>query len=159
MRFFLDTEFSERRGSMKLISIGIVSEDGREFYAVSSEFDEGECNDWVRENVLPKIPEPKDRMRLDEIAKRVREFVGNDPEFWGYYADYDWVLLCWLFGAMVDLPPTWPMFCMDFKQRMVERCISKDILPKQDESSKHDALADARWLRDAWVAVHERVAL
>lgn len=137
---------------MELISIGIVAEDGREFYAISSEFDESKVNDWVRSNVLPKIPKPKDRMSIDEIAKQIRDFVGNEPEFWAYYADYDWVLLCWCFGAMVDLPPSWPMFCMDFKQHMVERKISKEMLPCQEESSKHDALADARWLRDAWEA-------
>src|SRR5690349_17532726 len=35
MRYFLDTEFIERPGTIDLISIGIVSEDRREFYAES----------------------------------------------------------------------------------------------------------------------------
>lgn len=152
MRFFFDTEFNERQHHLELISIGIVAEDGREFYAVSSEFDN--TNAWVAENVLPKLPEAKDRLTCKEIAKQIVEFVGDSPEFWAYYADYDWVLLCWLFGAMVDLPSTWPMFCLDLKQSMHERGISLAQLPPVDERYAHDALADARWLRQAWDVVY-----
>ena len=36
---FFDTEFSGLIINPRLISIGLVSEDGREFYAVSTEFD------------------------------------------------------------------------------------------------------------------------
>ena len=104
----------------------------------------------MRENVLPKIPEVKDRLTRAEIAKQIIEFVGDSPEFWAYYADYDWVLLCWLFGTMVDLPPTWPMFCLDLRQSMFEHNISREQLPLLDERDAHDALADARWLRDAY---------
>ncbi len=54
------------------------------------------------------------------IASEVRMFCDPDkfgrPEFWAYYADYDWVVLCQLFGTMMDLPAHWPMFCMDIKQ-------------------------------------------
>lgn len=35
MRYFFDTEFHEDGQTIDLISIGIVAEDGREFYAVS----------------------------------------------------------------------------------------------------------------------------
>jgi hypothetical protein len=154
MRFFFDTEFNERQHYLDLISIGIVAEDGREFYAVSSEFDRTTANDWVRENVLPKIPETKDRLRNNEIARQIVEFVGEKPEFWAYYADYDWVLMCWLFGSMVDLPNGWPMFCLDLKQSMHERGIDREQLPAMDEKAAHDALADARWLRDAYDIVY-----
>lgn len=37
MKFFLDTEFYEDGSTIDLISIGVVTEDGREFYAVSQE--------------------------------------------------------------------------------------------------------------------------
>ena len=66
MKFFFDTEFSEgfdklmfrpKRHFIDLISIGIVDEDGREYYAVSNDFRESQCNDWVKENVLTKLPE------------------------------------------------------------------------------------------------------
>jgi len=72
----------------------------------------------------------------------ILRFVGAEvPEFWGYYADYDWVLFCWIFGAMVDLPQGWPMYCRDLKQW------SDAIGAPRFRASKgeHHALADARW--------------
>ena len=39
MRYFYDTEFIDNGRIIDLISIGVVAEDGREFYAVSTEFD------------------------------------------------------------------------------------------------------------------------
>ena len=39
MRFFYDCEFIEDGTTIDLVSIGVVGEDGREFYAVSTEFD------------------------------------------------------------------------------------------------------------------------
>ena len=41
MRFFYDCEFIEDGTTIDLVSIGVVGEDGREFYAVSTEFDAG----------------------------------------------------------------------------------------------------------------------
>ena len=60
MRFFYDCEFIEDGTTIDLVSIGVVGEDGREFYAVSTEFDGGRAGAWVRANVLPKLPSPAD---------------------------------------------------------------------------------------------------
>lgn len=164
MRYFLDTEFAERQGSIELISLGIVAEDGREFYAENVDFDQRMGNDWVRANVVPQLwMEQKDRMlfsdwlrdgnhgglhRLYMIGDVVRDFIGNDtPEFWGYYADYDWVVFCWLFGAMIDLPKGWPMYCRDLKQWCDQ--LGNPQLPQQGRG-EHHALADARWNKVAW---------
>jgi len=38
MRYWYDTEFIEDGSTIDLISIGIVAEDGREYYAISTEF-------------------------------------------------------------------------------------------------------------------------
>jgi hypothetical protein len=40
--------------------------------------------------------------------------------FCGYYSDYDWVVFCWLFGKMMDLPTSsgFPMYCYDLKQKL-----------------------------------------
>ena len=47
-RFFYDTEFIEDGTTIDLVSIGVVDETGREFYAVSSQFDERKAIPWVR---------------------------------------------------------------------------------------------------------------
>ncbi|HEU4360304.1 MAG TPA: hypothetical protein VFR27_02205, partial [Mycobacterium sp.] len=54
MRYFYDTEFIDDGYTIELISIGVVAEDGREYYAVSTEFDAGRAGPWVRTHVLPK---------------------------------------------------------------------------------------------------------
>ena len=56
-KIFIDTEFTGLE-TMDLISIGLVSEDGREFYAERNDFDVGICNEFVRSNVLPILRAP-----------------------------------------------------------------------------------------------------
>jgi hypothetical protein len=152
MKFFLDTEFIEsgHLNPIQLVSIGVVAEDGREFYAISSQFNPDMANEWVRENVLAKLESPEDfpRKLLKDIAAELQEFVGPEkPEFWGYYADYDWVVVAQMFGRMVDLPKGWPMYCRDIKQLAVE--LGDPKLPEQGKG-EHNALADAQWNKVAY---------
>lgn len=276
-KYFIDTEFLE--GSQKeefpislfrkntpntidLISIGVVAEDGREYYAISKDFNLKEAWNrydekveimygdlrnrfpegrkykeyWIRENVLKPIWrelffQANDYLGLSkkqaeqffqcvnsgeydyyfsfkslkcliekygktnkQIAEEVKEFVfpkinGKDvtdfylekrtelykPTFYGYFAGYDWVVFCWLFGKMIDLPNGFPKYFKDLKQILDEKEANlksekgitvkgsyvesvgafeafqfksiKDIpsYPKQDPSKSHNALEDARW--------------
>jgi hypothetical protein len=149
-KWFLDTEFDENGRTIELISIALVSVDGSEYYAVSNEFQPDLCNDWVKQNVLTKLPpactwKPRAQIR-DEIASSIPP--ASKPEFWAYFADYDWVAFCQLFGRMIDLPKGYPMFCMDLKQAMRMNGIERDRLPPQI-AGQHDALCDARWVRAA----------
>ena len=92
MKYLLDTEFIEDGKTIDLISIGIVSEIGKEFYEISREFDESKASPWVVENVIAKLGD-KPRISREEIKNKILAFIGNDlkPEFWGYFADYAWV--------------------------------------------------------------------
>ncbi len=234
MKYFLDTEFLEdftkpflgkKRHFIDLISIGIVADDGREYYAISKDFDlkrawnkwqqrtgEGDYNNinpfhfWLRENVLyPIFKELCEREVRDynkgnsmgiygillsrvfcysdlkslikrygktndeiygEVARFIHEpifkkyddgfvfldevianaFVLNkepDHEFYGYYADYDWVLFCSLFGTMMDLPLGFPKYCRDLKQMLDLSGRDKNDILKQ--GNEHNALFDAKW--------------
>lgn len=162
MKYFLDTEFIEDGKTIDLISIGIVAEDGRELYCESSEARLDLASDWVKENVISHLwskstdKSEHNRWTRDggsggllsrkEIAREVWAFVltesGVKPEFWAYYADYDWVALCQLFGTMMDIPKGWPMYCRDLKQWCDFQGDPK--LPEQGKG-EHNALADARW--------------
>lgn len=151
MKYFLDTEFIEKPCMIDLISIGIVTEDGREYYAISMEFDGSEASAWVKQNVISLLPSHKDpawKNRM-QIEREILEFVGDDPdpEFWGYYADYDWVVFCWLFGPMIDLPKHFPKFCRDLKQHLVDHGNPKIPVDKGEE---HNALADAWWIKKSY---------
>ncbi|MEU8023782.1 hypothetical protein AB0B88_16355 [Micromonospora haikouensis] len=57
-RYFYDLEFLEDGRTIDLISIGIVADDGREYYAVNSDapMDRIRANDWLVRNVLPSLP-------------------------------------------------------------------------------------------------------
>ena len=161
MKYWLDTEFMES-GSLfpiTLLSIGIVAEDGRELYAINKEADYTLANDWVKQNVIPHLRHGEGKRLLHVgIAHEVLAFIkagGSKPEFWGYYADYDWVVFCQLFGAMIDLPKGWPMYCRDIKQLCDS--IGNPSLPEQ-ESTEHNALHDARWNKIAYEFLVERTS-
>jgi hypothetical protein len=148
MRYFFDTEFIEDGKTIDLISIGIVAEDGREYYAENYEADTSKASDWVVINVLAHLKGGGLAKHRLQIRDEVLAFIGqDDPEIWAYYADYDWVALCQLFGTMMDLPRGWPMYCRDIKQ-LVDH-LSPQILPAQD-GQEHHALADARWNKQAY---------
>ncbi|MGF7219091.1 hypothetical protein GGR92_005271 [Spirosoma lacussanchae] len=219
MKIFLDTEFyagfrkplfGKSRHFIDLISIGLVDDTGRTYYAISKEFDldKAWADDWVRENVLKPLHVEmcqgqstyakthhyslfgdftKKCMRTllnwtgktnKQIADEIRNFVywpavaagdglsradedidwwlkANSVEFYAYYADYDWVLFCSLFGNMSELPTGFPMYCRDLKQMMDERGLTKEWKQKvcPDPEGEHNALVDARWNRQlhAWI--------
>lgn len=157
-RFFYDTEFLENGHSIGLISIGIIADDGREYYAVNQDAPWALVyeHEWLMANVVPSLPlrpdwaKPTVNLRHQDvkrhrvIADEVREFLlasGGSPELWADYAAYDHVALCQLWGRMIDLPDGIPMWTNDIQQE--RRRIGNVALPKQ-ESGVHNALADAR---------------
>lgn len=169
MIYTLDFEFHEAPRILLPFSIGVVAEDGREYYAEWLEylqyatFGGIDVNDFVKEHVLPQLTQlPEIRkmsrwygtQRMDtpvrddgEIKADLLAFLNpvkyGKPEIWGYFADYDWVLFCQTFGRMVDLPEGYPYWCRDLKQEMEARGLKRWDLPKQEK--EHHALEDARW--------------
>jgi hypothetical protein len=108
-RIWFDTEFIEDGKTIDLISIGMVREDGATYYAENGRCDHKRADPWVVENVLSHLQFGDAVKSPERIAREIVGFVGENPEFWAYYADYDWVVLCRLFGRMIDLPDGWPM--------------------------------------------------
>lgn len=162
MRWFMDTEFDENGTTIKLISIALVSEEGEELSFCMNDGDgwrSEDCNEWVKANVLPKLDPPSIRVTRKIARSRIKATLlrdGDTPEIWAYFGDYDWVAFCQLLGTMMDLPKGMPMFCMDLKQEMVRRGITKEMLPPQPVNA-HDALADARWCREAWLSLNSQL--
>lgn len=147
VKIWFDTEFLEDGKTIELISIGMIREDGQTLYREThSAGDVCTKSDWLVKNVLPHLTF-RSTLRND-IAADIKAFAGYKPEFWAYYADYDWVVLCQLFGRMIDLPDTWPMYCRDLKQ-LCDDCGNPE-LPKQGKDSEHNALSDAVWAKGAW---------
>jgi hypothetical protein len=146
VRYFYDCEFIEDGTTIDMVSTGVVDENGREFYAVSTEFNPDKAGLWVREHVLDKLPSPADPAWCDRATMRDRlmKFLnrGRDRvELWAWFAAYDHVALAQLWGDMPALPRELPRFTRELRQRWED--VGKPSLPPPP-SDAHDALADAR---------------
>jgi hypothetical protein len=148
MRYFFDTEFIEDGKTIDLISIGIVAEDGREYYAENVQCNLDKANEWVKSNVIVHLKRGDWLKDPTQIREEILFFVGQGkPEFWAYYGAYDWVALCQLFGALIEIPKGWPYYCRDIKQFCDS--LGNPKLPEQGKG-EHNALADARWNKVAY---------
>lgn len=178
MKYFLDTEFIEsgKHYTVDLISIGIISEDGRKYYAISHEFDPKKASDWVKQNVLGKLPpkpgtfnpaeasirelsESKAWKSREQIKQELLEFITPDEkgiEFWAGWAAYDWVVFCWIFGCMIDLPEGYPYYCNDVIQWLNQLGLTREFLPPEPKNA-HNALDDAQWVRESYYLLKDKV--
>ena len=147
MRYFYDCEFIEDGRTIELVSVGVVAEDGREFYAVSTDFDPATAGPWVRRNVLPKLPNPSSGawMSRTRLRDELYDFLTSPPtggvEMWAWVGAYDHVAVCQLWGDMTALPAAMPRYTRDVRQ-LWEMAGRPELPPAPDDA--HDALADAR---------------
>jgi hypothetical protein len=145
MRFFFDTEFLEDGQSIELISIAIVSEQGDEYYACVKDADWNRIDKdaWLKQHVLFQLPDGDDPAwkTKAQIAKEIVAFVGDNPEFWADFGAYDWVALCQLYGKIIHMPGTWPMFFHEIQQ--FKELVGIDEFPVMNDN-EHNALVDAR---------------
>lgn len=142
MKYFYDTEFLEDGNTIDLISIGILAEDGRTYYAVNSDADWGRVvrHDWLRNNVWQHLPlkrvpsnasvgiiesvdrDNSDVKRKSLIASEVMSFLRPNPsdyrdcELWAWCGAYDHVALMQLWGTMSSVHGTGlPFYTNDLK--------------------------------------------
>jgi len=52
MKVFFDTEFTGLHKDTTLISIGLVAENGKQFYAEFTDYDREQCSEWIADNVI-----------------------------------------------------------------------------------------------------------
>jgi len=176
MRIFYDTEFLEDGKTIELISIGLIREDGKELYLINKEMEIDRIfrDDWVRENVLHDIfhdmligyTEAGGDItnfyfrKLDfwyllqeygntknEICEEILKFVGKNPIFYADTCAYDHVVLCQLFGKMIDIPKGWRYYTRDIRQTIDEL---KFDTSKVHNLNEHNALSDAKNCFEIW---------
>lgn len=173
MKVFYDCAFVERGRDLpiQLVSIGLIAEDGREFYGINEEcLSNVTRHPWLSVNVAPFLPihfdgnfiyewdhghaEHDHVMALDQLAARLQRFLHETPdlELWAYYGAYDHVVMCQLFGSMAELPSGIPMFTHELMQ-LIE-IMQKIDLPPTPENTHH-AMADARWVKQAYQRLTE----
>ena len=133
--------------TIDLLSIGITDEEGNSLYLINSEFNVRAAfsNLWLVDNVLRPMFEDwaidiefntenfntylkKVGITRKEIAEKIKSYIiieeDSTPEFYAYYGDYDWVVFCWIFGRMIDLPKGFPKYCRDIKQMVDEGVVN-----------------------------------
>lgn len=143
-RAFLDTEFTDFI-DCQLISIGIVTEDGREFYGERTDFDQSACSSFVRAAVLPQL--------------------GQEPAVVGTETELQAALLGWLaqFEQMeiyVDYSTDWDLFldlCQERPANVTCRLIGPDPVKveqywREHGRRSHHALHDAKAARFAVIS-------
>lgn len=155
MILFLDTEFTGLGQRWpRLISIGLVSEDGQhEFYAELNAKDYIEkCSPWVKENVLPFLDGGNYEMQPDELRQRLAAWIctlGTVQIATDSQIDFDLIratLDPW--PANIDLKPLFLHFDADTGERFnlaVEKAIAEGL-------RQHHALDDAKANRLGWLA-------
>ena len=174
MRLYYDTEFLEDGSTIRLISIGMIREDGVELYQIVDDLAlmlDAYQHPWLAANVLPYLPVTVDAenraISWDEshpdfqyvasreaIAKRVKGFCessmddfGRDKaSLWAWFGAYDHVCLAQLFGKMIDLPYCVPMRTNDLAQEVERRGLWHEV-PQMPGVQSHNALSDARELK------------
>lgn len=130
-RIFFDTEFTGLKKDTDLISIGLVSEDGKEFYAEFTDFDESKIDDmqWIKTNVLDNtityggVDPTQIIIDEDNFVQGTKEEIAKQLMLWLNQFDtiemisdvchYDYVLFIDIFGSAFDLPEKIPACCHD----------------------------------------------
>lgn len=126
-KIFFDTEFTGLHKNTTLISIGLVSECGKKFYAELTDFDKNQIDDWLEKNVIRNLIfeeiEENQEARIDYQNfknKGCINYLGNTYhlinvmkewfnqfekiEIWSDCLSYDWVLFNNIFGNAFSIP-------------------------------------------------------
>lgn len=168
MKIFLDAEFIEEVPlpgyspypvPIHLLSVAVVLEDGRTYYAEDRNAPLHLANNWVKKNVIPHLDteDSPSKKTVGEIRQDLLKLIDFEkPEFWSYFADYDWVLFCRIFGRMDELPNAFPRYCRDLKQWMDQLQLKRHELPPQRRMPEHHALVDALWHKEIYDYLKQR---
>lgn len=134
MKLFFDTEFTGLHKDTTLVSIGIVAENGQQFYAEFSDYSKNQCDNWIKENVLQNTVIGGNNVLYEEhkkngnltvsigIKDQIRYELGewlkrfDSVQFVSDVSHYDFVLLIDIFGTAFDLPGNVSASCHDINQ-------------------------------------------
>lgn len=162
VRLFLDTEFTHfgtpGKSDARLLSIALIDEEGRSFYAECTGWQPQDCSDFVRSHVLPVLDHtPED---VQDIAHKLYAFLSVYDHV-VVHCDYpgDWHWLLWLLAFGSKTGDVWPgalhheayfVDTRDWSGRA--RQVAQQSLQKWFGTyTQHHALNDANGLRYAWV--------
>jgi hypothetical protein len=177
MKVFMDTEFTGLHKGTTLISIGLVAENGKSFYAELTDYDESKVDDWLKNNVINHLylgEAQYDRRLKDsydefesvgttdhvkhELEWWLKQF--DEIEIWSDCLAYDWVLFNNIFGTAFDIPENVYYIpfdiCTVFKLKGIDPDISREkFIADSVEGAKHNALYDAKVIKACYEKLME----
>lgn len=157
MLVFVDTEFSDFI-QIDLVSIGLVAEDGREFYAERNDYRREDCSDFVRAYVLPLLGRMENAScSAQELTTRLHSWFAAFDQQVTLVFDYaaDWDLLADALQGDAGLPfpanlgEKWLLTPEVMGTEVFQRALAAAY---GAERPPHHALADAHALRSGFVS-------
>ena len=151
-KLFIDLEFTGLHQATTPISLGIISECGKTFYAEFTDYDRSQLNDWLEENIIPNtwvaVHEPITSMGEvvgDSRWADVHVFGSSDYikpflekwllqfekiVIWSDCLAYDWVLFNQIWGHAFSIPENIYYIAMDictvFEMNNIDPDISRE---------------------------------
>lgn len=151
-KLFIDLEFTGLHQATTPISLGIISECGKTFYAEFTDYDRTQLNDWLDENIIPNtwvaINEPITSMgevinesrwadkhvfgSSDYIKPFLEEWLSQFESIviWSDCLAYDWVLFNQIWGHAFSIPENIYYIAMDictvFEMNNIDSDISRE---------------------------------
>lgn len=160
---YLDTEFTGLHQKTTLISIGLVSDCGKTFYAELTDYDKLQIDVWLQENVLNNLilnDRPVNSLKVlnhhttfrgttNELKYHLGKWLKRfgQVEIWSDCLSYDWILFINIFGNAFDVPKNVLYIpfdiCTLFKDKGIDPDISREEYSQVKNMKKHNALDDA----------------
>lgn len=178
-KIFFDTEFTGLHQNTTLISIGMVAEGGREFYAEFGDYDKTQIDDWLKSNViknlfLEKPPEGDFVCKIDgnlttyySDTKTDTSIISSwlcdfgEVEMWSDCLAYDWVLFNQLWGHAFNIPKNIYYIpfdlCTLFKVNGIDPDANREeFAGMKCVTDKHNALWDARVIKSCYEKANDK---
>ena len=174
INLYFDMEFTGLHQNTSIISIGIISEDGKTFYAELNDYDKKQVDKWLEENVLSNLELTDKENILDgndvrvygnkkDLKKYLTEWLEqfDSIEMWSDCLSYDWVLFNSIFGTAFDIPKNVYYIPFDlsslFKVMGIDPDISREeFVGIKSKDKKHNALWDAIIIKKCYEKIIER---
>lgn len=179
-KIFFDTEFTGLHQNTTLISIGLISECGKTFYAELTDYDKSQINEWLQDNVINNLHLEQDfrkelklfkvttvdfensncRLlgRMQDLKENLHKWLEQfeKVEIWSDCLSYDWVLFNQIFGHAFHIPENVYYIpfdiCTLFYAKGIDADISREAFAEMSEGSKkHNALWDAKVIRQCFL--------
>jgi len=169
-KIFLDAEFTGMHQNTTLISIGLISDCGKTFYAEFNDFDKKQIDEWINKNVIKYLKLNK-KTKYKPYSDKV-EVYGNkeeiefclshwlqqfdEIEIWSDCLAYDWVLFCELYNGALNIPEQIYYIpfdiCTLFKMKGIDPDINREEFAFEGQFfegniEKHNAMWDAKIIK------------